>query len=316
MPPHRGHKFLIDTALHQADNVTVMVCRQPSDPIPAELRAAWLQEIHPTAHVRVIDDIGDDDNSKAWAEYSIQLLGHAPEAVFTSENYGHDYAKFMKSKHVFVDKERIHVPISGTLARQHPRVYWEYLEPPVRAYFAARICILGAESTGTTTLSQDLAEHYRTNWVPEYGREYSEIKMHRGDFQTWRTNEFVDIATEQGRREDLAARESNRVLICDTDPFATSVWHERYLGQRSPEVEQVSQHRSYPLYILTGDEIPFVQDGLRDGEHIRHWMHGRFIERLREAHKNFMIVTGPRADRLRSAVAAIDPLLYAPTPKV
>src|SRR5581483_9617149 len=51
---------------------------------------------------------------------------------------------------------------------------WYFLEPPVRAYYARRICLIGAESTGKTTLARALAEHYQTVWVPEYGREYSE----------------------------------------------------------------------------------------------------------------------------------------------
>jgi len=65
--------------------------------------------------------------------------------------------------------------------------------------------------------------------------------------------------------EDAAAR----LLICDTDALATSIWHERYFGTTSREVARLAAARSYALYILTGDDIPFVQDGIRDGQHIR-----------------------------------------------
>ena len=88
-------------------------------------------------------------------------------------------------------------------------------------------------------------------------------------------------AAEQSRREELAARTANRVVICDTNAFATWLWHRRYMGCDSVAVKAEAERGRCDLYILTGDEIPFVQDGLRDGEHIRHTMHGWFEEALR-----------------------------------
>jgi NadR type nicotinamide-nucleotide adenylyltransferase len=184
--------------------------------------------------------------------------------------------------------------------------HWEYLEPPVRAYLAKRVCVVGAESTGTTTLAQALAAHYCTAWVPEYGRDYSEIKLARGDYDTWRTDEFTQIAAEQCRLEDEAARRANRLLICDTDAFATGIWHRRYLGARSPAVEAIADGRRYDLYLLTGDEIPFVQDGLRDGEHIRHWMHDLFAAELAATCRPFALISGPHEARLAHAIALVE----------
>jgi nicotinamide riboside kinase len=80
------------------------------------------------------------------------------------------------------------------------------------------------------------------------------------------------------------------------------------MGTRSSEVEAIANRRHYDLYIVTGDEIPFEDDGLRDGEHVRHSMHTRFIERLTEEKKNFIVVTGTRTERLEKAVAAIEVL--------
>ncbi|MBV9849921.1 MAG: adenylyltransferase/cytidyltransferase family protein [Armatimonadetes bacterium] len=53
-PPHRGHKFLIETARAQVDHLTVIVCDRDTQTIPAERRAAWLREIHPDVDVTVI----------------------------------------------------------------------------------------------------------------------------------------------------------------------------------------------------------------------------------------------------------------------
>jgi HTH-type transcriptional regulator, transcriptional repressor of NAD biosynthesis genes len=173
-PPHLGHKFLIDTASAQVERLDVLICARPEQTIPGELRAQWLREIHPTACVRAIEDPGEDENSQFWAKYTIQILGRAPDVVFTSEDYGEAYARFLNCRHVMVDRKRACVPISARAIRNAPSRYWDYMEPCVRAYYAKRISIVGAESTGTTTLARELAAHYNTVWVPEYGREYCE----------------------------------------------------------------------------------------------------------------------------------------------
>lgn len=300
-PPHRGHKLLIDTAISQSDQTVVIVCAKPTDTIPGELRGKWLQEIHPTARVIVIDDRYDENDSRVWAENTIHWLGRAPDVVFTSEDYGDRYAELMGSKHISVDKPRGRVSISGTAVRNDPFAHWDFIEPPVRGWFAKRVCVLGAESTGTTTLAKDLAETLNTIWVAEYGREYSEVKLARND-SVWRTEEFISIAEEQTRREDQAACQANRVLICDTNAFATVLWHRRYIGNHSKAVEDVARRGRCDLYLLTGDEIPFVQDGLRDGEHIRHEMHRWFEAALASQPVPWQVLRGSHDERMDRAV--------------
>lgn len=309
-PPHRGHKYLIDTAKAQCEELVVILCWKRSETIPGYLRAEWLKRIHPDVYIKVIEDnkLADND-SEGWAKSTLDILGYVPDVVFTSESYGDPYASFLGSTHVLVDKDRTFIPISATIVRKDPLSASEFLEPPVRAFFSRRIAVVGAESTGTTTLSRALAAHYKTAWVPEYGRMYSEGKVFAGKEATWRSEEFMTIAKAQIALEDSLAESSRGLVICDTDPFATSIWHERYMGRELPELENLALGRQYDLYIVTGDEIPFVQDGLRDGEHIRHGMHQRFIEKLEQNHKKFIVVTGTCEERLAQAVAAIEQVL-------
>jgi HTH-type transcriptional regulator, transcriptional repressor of NAD biosynthesis genes len=308
-PPHRGHKHLIEFGRSRVDELTVIVCQKPHEDPPGELRAAWLRELHPDVRVMLIDDTYDEQDSRVWAENSVRWLGGAPDVVFTSEDYGERFAFHLGCEHVLVDKARAAVPISGTRVRANPLGAWDYLEPPVRAYYAKRVCLVGAESTGKTTLARALAGHYRTAWVPEYGREYAERKLARGE-QEWASPEFAHIARTQCEREEAAARLADKVLICDTDAFATSVWHRRYLGERSPELEEiVARHRRPDLYLLTDVNTPFVQDGTRDGELIREWMHRTFGEELAAQRRPHRLLTGPPAERLRAAVALIDELI-------
>src|SRR5690349_19042685 len=95
LPPHAGHHHLVDTALSQCDELHVVVCERPDDPIPGPLRAGWLAERHPGAHVRVIDDRYDENDSRVWAANTIEWLGGPPDVVFSSEDYGDRYADLM-----------------------------------------------------------------------------------------------------------------------------------------------------------------------------------------------------------------------------
>jgi nicotinamide riboside kinase len=128
----------------------------------------------------------------------------------------------------------------------------------------------------------------------------------------WRTEDFEHIARRQLADEDAAARACTGLLVCDTDALATSIWHERYLGTRSETVAHLAASRAYSLYVLTSDDIPFVQDGTRDGEHVRGWMTERFREALAARTEPWIEVRGGPAERLAAAVARIDALLALP----
>jgi HTH-type transcriptional regulator, transcriptional repressor of NAD biosynthesis genes len=312
LPPHKGHSYLIQHGIDHCDKLTVVVCHRDDQPIHGEMRAKWIRELHPEATVLVVVDIEKDDDSQAWADYTKKFLGYTPDIVFTSEDYGRTYCECLGCKHVLVDKARISVPVSGTKVRANPFREWDYISPCVRAHYAKRVCVVGAESTGTTTLAKDLAKYYKTNWAPEYGRIYSEGKLPNSKYG-WRSDEFEHIARMQNDLEDYLARTCNKLLIADTDSFATSVWHERYMDGPSSEVEAQSSNREYDLYIITNDEIPFVQDGTRDGEHVRHKMHLRFIEKLKQKNKKFIIVSGSKKDRLKEAIKECDKVLALQT---
>jgi HTH-type transcriptional regulator, transcriptional repressor of NAD biosynthesis genes len=341
-PPHRGHRHLIETARRGCDRLIVMLPHHPSQKIPGELRRAWLQEIHPGCEIHLVPDELDDD-SEQWARFTMEYLGRAPDVVFSSEDYGPRFAGFMGCRHVMVDRDRATFPISGTAVRSSPLDHLEWVEPCVRAYFVRRVVLIGAESTGKTTLARMLAERYGTVWVEEFGREYWERKVAVDDPANgpylsgtadegfspgaddaragedageapveWTSEEFRVIAAEQQRREDRLAREANRVLICDTNAFATGTWHERYLGHRDPQVDEIGRRDRVDLYLLAEPDFAFVQDGWRDGESIRDWMHARFAEQLAALPTPVVRLRGSLEARMADATAAIDALLAKP----
>jgi NadR type nicotinamide-nucleotide adenylyltransferase len=172
-----------------------------------------------------------------------------------------------------------------------------------------RVCLVGAESSGTTTLAQKLAVQYDTLWVPEYGRDYTEARKVAGARYEWKSPEFVHIAIKQQEHEDMVAQQARRVIFCDTDALATAIWHERYMGSWSHEVEAVAERRQYALYILTQPDIPFVQDRIRDSELLRGWMTDRFRVELTRRNRPWILVQGTMEQRLALATRAVDRLL-------
>ena len=317
-PFHKGHEYLINTGLAHCDSLVVMVVsNRRLERISAETRAGWISETFPELDVRVIYDIGHDDDSKKWADYTVELLGRAPDAVFTSETYGATWAKELGCKHVQVDLPRSTFPISGTMVRSDPLHHWDMLPAATKRYFAQRVVLIGAESTGKSTLAEMLAKHYKTNWTHEYGRFYTELRRHndtssgnaqKGITLAWQEHDFVNIARTQSLIEDQLAETANKILTCDTDSFATHIWHYRYTKRWSNQVREIAKLSKPLMYLVTPPDIPFTQDGTRDGEHIRKEMHTWVVGALRKAGKPYHIVSGGGdvQARLDDAIKAID----------
>ncbi|MFC7529554.1 AAA family ATPase [Actinoplanes sp. GCM10030250] len=331
-PPHAGHHALIEAAAAVCERVTVVVAPSSGESIPLELRLEWLRAAHGPAvrFAGVYDDHPIDYDDPAVWELHMAVFRAAAgtgrvDAVFSSEAYGTELARRFHAEAVVVDPERTRIPVSGTAIRADPVANWAYLGPGARGWLARRVVVVGAESTGTTTMARALARHYRlrggvwadTRWVPEYGRELTERKLAglRRDRQeatvfdvTWDRDDFVAVAAAQNAAEDQAARSGSPVLFADTDAFATTIWEERYLGSTSPAVRDLV--REPDLYLLTDDAgVPFDDDGLRDGEHIRQWMTGRFRTELVVRGVPYAVLAGPYAHRLRTAIALVDGLL-------
>lgn len=343
-PPHAGHHLLVKAAASQCTRVTVLVMAASHESISLATRLRWMRDLHANAVnvfvTGVVDDIQVDySNDAIWLAHvalmreALAAIDAPPvTAVFTSEPYGEELARHFDAKAVTLDTARMLAPISATRFRNDPAAYWEFVAAPVRADLAWRIVVLGAESTGTTTLSRALAQRLRerggalglTRWVPEYGREFSIYKLAKAIAQAqlnglprpgpedlpWPGEDFTHIAQTQNDMAHAQAALGGPLLICDTDAFATAIWHERYVGHRSAAVETIADQDRGKIYLLTHhDGVPFEHDGVRDGEAIREWMTGRFVEQLEESGRPYVTLHGHHEARLTAAMRAIDTLL-------
>ena len=184
------------------------------------------------------------------------------------------------------------------------------LVPPVGAAVEGapvRICCVGAESTGKSTLVRALAERHGGAFVPEFGRDYTLRKQLAGTNDHWDTADFVTIAVEQQRLED--ASEPCELLFCDTDAMSTDLWHERYLGSRSAAVNAIARMRTYDLFVLCDIDVPWEADQIRLGADTRAAMHQRLLDVIAvERPEPMLVVSGDLASRMELVAAEIDRL--------
>lgn len=172
-----------------------------------------------------------------------------------------------------------------------------------------KVVLFGPESTGKTTLSEQLARYYDTVWVPEYARKYLQDKWNN-ERKTCEPHDLVSIAEGQIHLENTLAKKATNVLVCDTDLLETKVYSEAYyVGHCDPIIEKYAIQNTYDLYLLTYIDVPWVNDDLRDKPTERERMFLYFKETLEKYNRNFITLTGNKDQRLATAVAHIDKLL-------
>lgn len=306
MPPHNGHVYLIDFARHYAEKVTIYVDSLASQPISGSLRAAWLRQMFPDVRVQHPDSENPQyphEHPNFWQIWKESLLRAADGSVdylFASEDYGAKLAEVLGATFVPVDIKRSTVPISGTEIREDPLAHWQHLPRIVRPHFAKRVCVFGPESTGKSTLTTNLANHFNTIAVPEYARTH--IEMRNGEIDA---GDIPLIARGQIASEDALAFGANRILFCDTDLLTTTIWSDWLFNSCEQWIREEAERRTYDLYLVTDVDVPWVEDQVRYLPEERRSFFDLCIGQLTQRNRPFHIVRGSWDERLRSAIDAV-----------
>lgn len=262
MPPHNGHVLMCRTARALVDELTILVCWLPGDPIPGELRLAWMRELFPdcrvVGHGAVVpqEPAEHPDFWSIWRSIARDAHPEPIDRVFASETYGARLAAELDAAFHPIDPGRDAVPVSASAIRADPWRNWRHLPEPVRPHYARTICLHGPESTGKSALAAQLAAHFDTLMVPEYGRTWYE---HRGGELAMQ--DLIHIATTHDAMTGAMLRQCNRRLILDTDPLMTAAWADMLFGERDPWFE--TWRRPADLYLLLDIDLPWVDDGTR-----------------------------------------------------
>ena len=168
-----------------------------------------------------------------------------------------------------------------------------------------RIAILGAESSGKSSLAEALALHYKTVWVPEYLREF--VDTHQ---RVPKESEQILIARSQLEREAASITQANQWLFCDTTPLMTVLYSQHYFKQIDAELAALESGHDYDFTLVTAPDFPWVADGLlRESAAVREHIHQQLIQTLDEREVPFMLVEGCLEKRVEQVQFALDFLL-------
>jgi NadR type nicotinamide-nucleotide adenylyltransferase len=324
---------LIAYALECCENVVLISYSKPEFPrCDPGARERWLGEVFPgTPHLVVTDERlhawlpdhrrdrqvprndAPDHEQRAFVGFLLQeVLNITIDAVFTSEAYGAGFAVALTEcfrqtapsapavAHVLFDQARGKIPVSGTAIRSDPHRHREWLSPAVYAAFVERVCILGGESSGKSTLAEALAARLGTVHVAEFGRELWEKQGGTLNFE-----DMLRIGREQVEREEEAARRANRWLFCDTSPLTTLFYSRHMFGRADPALERLAERR-YDHVILCAPDFEFVQDGTRQPPAFRIAQHEWYLDELRRREIQFLTATGSLQDRIDQVSALLE----------
>lgn len=319
-PPHLGHLYLIDKAAEQCDQVHLMVCSLKKETIPGEYRYLWLYNHYKGSNVNVIHcseelpqypkecNSVDEFYNKYWVPTVYKNVKEL-DVVFTSEDYGDEFASYLGVDHVLVDKERKKYPVSGTQIRNGAFNNWDFIPTFAKNYFMKRVVVVGPESTGKSTLVKNLATYFNAEYVEEYGRTYTNNKcthdLNVSDFEKIANGQFLDNFC-------ISRSKDTKLLFCDTEAITTKVFGEMYIDLRNnEEIELIINKQSFDLWLLLDIDVPWVDDGTRDFPNSweREWHMNRLKKELDSRNIEYVLISGDYKQRLEKAVKEVKKIL-------
>ncbi|WP_428240913.1 AAA family ATPase [Gynuella sp.] len=310
-PLHKGHQLLIETALAEMDLLKLIIYDSPEvTRIPLAVRSGWIRCLYP--EVEVIEawngpsQVGySQELMRQHERYVIEELGVAGITHFySSEPYGEHMSHALGAVDRRVDVERIQIPISATKIRRDSHGYKDYMESLVYRDLITNVAILGAPSTGKTTLSRALAGCFNTQWMPEYGREYWEKYQIDRKLQP---HELIHIAEQHLNMETTRLNVANRYLFTDTTALTTATfcrYYHGYVPERLQLLADMSPSR-YDLTFLCDIDIPYEDTWDRSGDGQRNVFQRQIVQMLGYYKIPYIVLSGTLEQRVATVSSVL-----------
>jgi len=167
-----------------------------------------------------------------------------------------------------------------------------------------KIAIVGPESTGKSTMSAYLAQHYHTIWVPEFARDYCAALTGPATME-----DEINMFCGQIALEEKMLPQAREILICDTTFITIKIWSDAFFGYTPQEVLDELPKHPYDLYLLLNIDLPWQDDPLRDFPNQREHFMDVWHQELQALNSNYISISGTGQQRYDNAVAAIDGFL-------
>ena len=185
-----------------------------------------------------------------------------------------------------------------------------------------KVVVIGPESTGKSSLCEQLANHYKTEWVKEYAREYlltngteynydNLLEVAKGQFALEKAaiqlvENKIKISTENNTTS--AANDLPEIVLIDTNMYVLKVWCEFVFEKCHPWILNQIVENSYDLYLLCDIDLPWVKDELREYPEvgIREKLYHHYKDLLINQSTPWVNISGNYQQRVEIAVNAID----------
>ncbi|NME68599.1 AAA family ATPase [Flammeovirga aprica] len=307
MPIHSGHINLIEFATTKCDEVIVWICVSNKETMTADLRFKWVKEIFKN-QPKIVPILFEYDEalfpntsesstsvSKIWSE---AIKKHLPkiDVIISSEKYGDYVAEYLEIEHIHYPLPR---QISATEIRQNPYKNWGFVPEVVKPYYFRKICILGTESTGKSTLTKKLAEVFKSEYVSEAGRDIVE------NSNTCNAHDLMDIAQTHANLILQKSKKLDRILFIDTDINITKSYSKFLFNQELYVEEWIEEANKCDLYIYLDNDAPFIQDGTRLSEPDRNTLDGFHKTQLKRAGIDYHLIQGDWNERFEKVYQLI-----------
>ncbi len=279
-PLHIGHIHDILKAASMCEELYVMIswC-EGRESTCKELRYRWI--LNSTRHLPNVKIIMIEDKALSKEEYNTdyywekgandikKCIGKTIDAVFCGDDYKgtNRFESLYSPESEVIYFERKEVPISSTEIRDWASNHWDYIPDVCKPYYTKKVLVLGSESTGKSTLVQNLALAYNSNYVEEVGRDTCE---YAGGEDFMMAGDLYENLIRQKIHVMDAMKESNRILFVDTDAI-TTLFYAEFLLKDEREIlkctklaEAIHSITTWDLILFLEPTVAFVQDGTRN----------------------------------------------------
>ena len=314
LPFHKGHEAMINFALKKCDFLSVLVCCSDKETIPAPVRIDWIKKtFDKQSNIEVKEfnysetdfpntSVSSEEVSEIWVPV---FKKYFPDysTVITSEKYGIYVARLMNIEHIPFDIDRNLIPVSGKTIRNDLFGNWKFLPNSVKPYYAIKVVLLGSESTGKTTLTKMLSQHYNCSFVLEAGREII------ADSHSFSFADLLLVAKEHSKRINNAIVGESPLVIIDTDIHITKSYARFTFGKElDPGIEIYNSNKA-GLYLYLNNDAEYFQDGTRLNEPDRNLLDFSHRQILAEHKIDYIEINGNWQDRFIKAVQLIGQVL-------
>lgn len=159
-----------------------------------------------------------------------------------------------------------------------------------------RIAVIGPESTGKTTLSEQLASHFNTVWVPEYAREYIE-KLNR----KYTLEDIITISETQHRQIEERIKKANKFIFVDTEDIINKIWCDTVFRTCPEVIEHRITGFAFDLYLLLMADLPWIEDPVRENPDKREYLYELYKDELINRNLPFEEISGINEARFQNA---------------